>query len=244
MTRSPHLAEPAVDGPAVITLWTDLTCPWAMLAVHRFHAARSEAGLADAVVLGHRAFPLEIINGRPTSKAGLDAEIPVIAPVGPGMGMRVWSAPDAEWPVTSLLALEAVQAVKRETSLAAAEQLDLGLRRAMFCESRCISMRNVILDVAASCELLDVDVLRVALDDGRHRGAVIHDHEEATRLDVEGSPHAFLPDGSHSHNPGVVFHREGSRGARHIVIDTDDEGAWLDLIQRAVAHRALTPARG
>lgn len=203
--------------------------------MHRFHAALGDAGLDGTVVLDHRVFPLELVNARPTPKRTLDAEVTAIRAIAPSLGMRVWTAAASEWPVTVLLALEAVQAAKREIGLAASEQLDFALRRAMFCESRCISMRDVVLDVAAGCNLVDVDVLRDAIDDGRHRRAVLDDHAEAAhRDDIDGSPHAFLPDGTSSHNPGITFHHEGD----DIVIDDDDEGAWRRLVTAASASAA------
>ena len=49
------------------------------------------------------------------------------------------------------------------------EELDRALRVAFFGQSRCISLRSVILEVAGECESVDVDRLQAALDDGRAR---------------------------------------------------------------------------
>ena len=68
--------------------------------------------------------------------------------------------------MTLLPPMEAVLAAK-EQSLAASEELDRGLRRAFFAESRCISLRHVILEVASDCDSLDVATLADALDSGR-----------------------------------------------------------------------------
>jgi predicted DsbA family dithiol-disulfide isomerase len=211
--------------PGTIVLFSDIACPWATLAVERFHTARERAG-AD-VRLVHRAFPLELVNDRATPKPKLDAEIPVISKLAPGV-FRSWSGALHEWPVTTLLALEAVRAAGDR-----AEELDRALRRAFFHDSRCISLRSVILDVArqVGAEIED------ALDDGRHRRAIIDDLVLARSAAVRGSPHAFLPDGSDVHNPGIRMHEVAGKP----VIDSDDESAWDDLVSRG-AGRA-SPAR-
>ena len=54
-----------------------------------------------------------------------------------------------------LPAMEAVQAAK-EQGLAASEALDRGLRRAFWGESRCVSLRHVILEVASETDGLDL----------------------------------------------------------------------------------------
>ena len=122
----------------------------------------------------------------------------------------MWQDDPSRWPVTTLPALEAVQAAK-EQGLAASEELDRALRVAFFGRSRCISLRSVILEVAGECESVDVDRLREALDDGRARRAVMEQHAAASSdgSGVKGSPHLFLPDGTDVHNPGVDLRWEG-----------------------------------
>jgi len=141
-----------------IVLWSDLACPWAAIAVYGLRQERTRLGFDGQVVLDHRAFPLELVNGRCTPRRILGAEVPVAGALAPKFGFEKWQAPDAEWPVTTLLALEAVQAAKAQ-GFAAAEALDYALRRAFFAESRCLSMRHVILDVAARVPEVDVDAV-------------------------------------------------------------------------------------
>src|SRR5688572_18950011 len=152
-------------APGTVVVWSDIGCPWATLAVHRLLTTRARLGLDGRVRLDHRAFPLELFNERPTPRKVLAAEVPVVGACAPDLGWQLWQAPENEWPVTTLPALEAVQAAK-EQGLEASEQLDHALRRAFFVESRCISMRHVIVDAAAGCPAVDVDVLRKALDEG------------------------------------------------------------------------------
>lgn len=50
----------------------------------RLHRVRDELGLGDSVRFDHRVFPLELVNGRPTPRSTLDAEIPVAGALAPG----------------------------------------------------------------------------------------------------------------------------------------------------------------
>jgi predicted DsbA family dithiol-disulfide isomerase len=220
-------------SPGTMVVWADIGCPWAHHAVWRWHETRSRLGLESRVHLDVRAFPLEVFNGRPTPKRILDAEMPVVCALDPRAGWQVWQAHVYEWPVTTLPALEAVEAAK-EQGLAASEQMDRALRVAFFGESKCISIRSVILDVAAECGDVDEDKLAEALDDGRARRAVMDQKAFAETAEVKGSPHFFLPDGSDLHNPGVKHHWERDQGAGFPVIDSFDPSVYDELLQRAV----------
>ena len=221
-------------APGTVVVWSDLSCPWAHVAVARLWRTRAELGL-EQVRFDHRPFPLELFNEEPTSKVINDAEVEVLHGIEPQAGWQAWQRPPHEYPVTVLLALEAVQAAK-EQGLAASEQLDRALRRAFYGESRCISLRSVVLDVATTCDAVDADALRHVLDDGRARRAVIDCFEAAPQLGVKGSPHLFLPDGDDSHNPGIRMHWEGGKpGKGPLVIDADDPSVYRDLLKRAAA---------
>lgn len=220
-----------------IVVFSDVGCPWAHLAVHRLLAARRRLGLDGRVVLDHRAFPLEVFNRRPTPKRVLDAEIPVAGALDPEAGWQPWQDEPQRWPVTTLLALEAVQAAK-EQGLEASERLDRALRVAFFGDSRCISMRHVILETAEKCEAVDAGALAVALDDGRARRSVFDQADVAESSEVKGSPHVFLPDGTDAHNPGVEMHWEGDGPGTGFPVVTDDDGGIVDdLVRRAAATR-------
>ncbi|MGQ0520830.1 MAG: DsbA family oxidoreductase [Actinomycetota bacterium] len=219
-------------APGTVVVWSDLTCPWAHVAVARLHRVRQELGLVDDVVLDHRAFPLEVINGRPTPKLVLDAEIPVAGALEPGAGWCMWQGREAEYPGTVLLALEAVQAA-REQSLRAGEALDRALRVAFFGRSRSIGLRSVLLEVAEACAEVDAGVLAKCLDEGRHRRTLMDQAAEAAGPAVEGSPHLFLPDASDVHNPGVTVRWVGEKGRGFPVVDADDPSVYADLLGRA-----------
>lgn len=220
--------------PGTIVVFSDLGCPWASAAMERLVAARARLDLVGRIELDHHAFPLELINGRGTPRRILDAEVPVVGALVPEAGWQIWQRSSSEWPVTMLPALEAVQAAKAQ-SLAASTDLDLALRRAFYSESRCISLRSVILDVAGACPEIDAGALAEALDDGRARRAVMDDFERSRSDAVRGSPHLFLADGSDAHNPGVDYHWQGRAGRGFPVVDHDDPSIYEDLLRRAVA---------
>jgi predicted DsbA family dithiol-disulfide isomerase len=220
--------------PGTLVLWSDVACPWATLAVIRLCDTRTRLGLDDDVAIEHRPFSLELANERPTPKRVLEAEVPVAGSRAPDFGWKPWQDVADRWPVTTLLALEAVRAATAQ-DLRAAEQLDLALRRALFVESRCISMRHVILDVAAACDAVDVDALRHDLDRGTHRAALMELALGAKEAGVSGSPHVFLPNGDDVFNPGVELHWEGEHGKGFPVIDDDDPSVYDDLLKRAAA---------
>ena len=169
-----------------IAVWSDLGCPWSHAVVWRLWDARRRLGLVDRVRFDHHAFPLELFNSEPTPRRRIDAEWPVAERLAPRAGWQPWSAPPESYPVTLLPPMEAVLAAK-EQSLAASEELDRGLRRAFFAESRCISLRHVILEVGSECDSLDL----AALADG------------ARRRPARAAAHGRLGDGARRRGPGL-----------------------------------------
>jgi predicted DsbA family dithiol-disulfide isomerase len=227
-------------APGTLAVYSDPGCPWAHVAVQRLWRARAAAGLEDQVRFDIRMFPLELVNDRPTPyKALVLLEIPPLSELEPDAGWQTWKADPTTWPVTMLPAMEAIEAAK-EQGLVASEHLDRALRRAFFGESRCISLRNVILDVAAGCGRVDADLLSEALDDGRARRAMF-EAWWAAGDEVSGSAHVFCPDGTNAHNPGVEIHWEGSPGHRSLVIDRDEPAVYDELVLTA-AGRSPDPA--
>jgi predicted DsbA family dithiol-disulfide isomerase len=220
-------------APGTIAVWSDLGCPWSHAVVWRLHDARRRLGLDGRVAFDHHAFPLELFNNEPTPRPLREAEGRVAAQLAPRAGWQPWSAPPHAWPVTMLLPMEAVQAAKLH-SLAASEELDRGLRRAFWGESRCISLRHVILEVANESDSVDVPALMEALDDGRARRAVLDDWAVARGDEVRGSAHLFAPDGTNDQNPGIaIAWREDGAGGGVAVIEADDPAAIDDMVRRA-----------
>ena len=220
-------------APGTIQVWSDLGCPWSHVVVWRLHDARRRLGLEEQVRLDHHAFPLELFNSEPTPRWHIDVEAPVARQLAPRAGWQSWSAPDSTWPVTLLPPMEAVQAAKLQ-SLTASEALDRGLRRALYGESRCISLRHVILEVAAETDSVDVTSLAEALDDGRARAALTADWAVARTDAVRGSAHVFAPDGTNAENPGIGigWEDDGSPAGRYW-IERDEPDVIDDLVRRA-----------
>jgi predicted DsbA family dithiol-disulfide isomerase len=217
-----------------VVVYSDIACPWAHIAMHRLDRAIRERGVGAEVTIDHRAFPLELINGRPTPKQILDAEIPVCSALEPEAG---WSFEPDPWsyPVSTLPALEAVQAAKVQSPDASA-RLDRELRRAMFDGWRCLAVYPVVFDIAATVEGIDVDGLRDEVRSGRALADVWNQMEAALDAEVPGSPTFVLPDGSRRHNPGIEFHWEDESGGS-IVVDADDPEAIGDLVDATLTLR-------
>ena len=212
-----------------LTIWSDLGCPWASLLVWRLHARRAALGVD--VAFDHRCFPLELFNARPHPRAILDAEVAVVSALVPEAGWRPWWRDDSAYPVSTLLALEAVQAAK-EQGPAASERLDLALRQAWWRDARCVSLRSEVLDAAAAAGV-DAEALAEALDSGRCRSRVVADWRAAADGAAGGSPTVVLPDGTRVTNPGVAFHWEGPKPGGRPVVDGDDVAALDELLESA-----------
>ena len=187
---------------AELAVFSDVLCPWATVVVLRLHEARARAGADGELVLVHRALPLELLLERPVARRVVDAEIPLCASLTPEFGWSLWQGRPEEYPVTSLLALEAVQAAAAQ-SAAAGEQLDLELRRAFFVRSRCISLRHEVLAAASACPAVDVGRLAAALDGGTYRATVSADFAAARAGAASCSGTVVLPDGTGLCNPGT-----------------------------------------
>ena len=220
-------------APGTIAVWSDLSCPWSHAVVWRLHDARRRLGLEGRLAFDHHAFPLELFNSEPTPRPQREAEGLVAAALAPRAGWQAWSSPDYAWPVTMLPPMEAVLAAKLQ-SHAASEELDRGLRRAFWGDSRCISLRHVILEVATEADVVDVAALAAAIDSGVARSALIADWRTAQGDEVRGSAHLFAPDGANDENPGigVGWEDDGSPAGRYW-IEHDDPGAIDDLVRRA-----------
>jgi predicted DsbA family dithiol-disulfide isomerase len=209
----------------VLTVFSDLHCPWAYVFSIRLRRARARA---DQPPVAWRCWPLELVNDRGTSWKTLSQEIPVLAQLEPDH----FSAPSREtWPSTLLPAMEALKVAGVLGGARAADRFDEAARRAFFLDRRDLSIRPTLADLAAETGLDRASFLD-AFDGGRHRRDVIADWEEGRRRGVEGSPHAFLPDGTAVFNPGIgaIDWVRGIPVPRQV-----DERAIADLLDQATA---------
>lgn len=228
--------RPAINvSPGTIAMFSDIGCPWASLAVYRLRKRRHELGLDDAVVIDHRAFPLELFNERPTPKTVVEAEIAVIGSYVPELHWQLWDGRDADFPSSTLLPLAAVQAAKGigADGLRASEQLDAALRHAWWAESRSIHIYTEMLTVAEKCDRVDLAALTARLEAGVGFADVFHDWQLARDADVEGSPHLFLPDGGDEHNPAIELEWTEQQLHGMPIIVKDEPAIYDDLLNRA-----------
>ncbi len=229
--------EPIAGAAWSVVVFSDVACPWATVVVVRLHEARAALGLDDDVAIVHLAHPLEVLNDRPLSRRVIDAEIPLCASLTPQFGWSLWQSRLDEYPVTSLLAAQAVQAARRQSERAA-EQLDLALRHAFFVRSRCISVHGEIRAAAMTCDELDATRLFSDLADGASHEAVMRQSAAAMAGAASCSGYIVLPDGSGHCNPGVKTRWIGRIPHGTPVLQADDP----DVYRRLVAAAAATPA--
>lgn len=184
----------------VITVWTDIGCPWATLALDTLHRRATARGITAQV--DHRAFPLEILNSAPITKPGHNDEIEHITAVCTDLDWSPWSQPDWTYPVTTVPALQAVQAAKLQ-GFEASDQLDTALRRAYFVDQRSISLLPVIIELARNCPAVDADRLMANLTAGAGYAAINADLQVISGGGIQGSPHFWTVEGPYAANPGV-----------------------------------------
>jgi predicted DsbA family dithiol-disulfide isomerase len=214
----------------VLTVFSDLHCPWAYLFSIRLRRARTAVGEPP---VAWRSWPLELVNERGTPWETLSQEIPVLAQLEPDH----FAPPRrATWPSTFLPAMEGLKVAGELGGPAAADRFDEAARRAFFLHRRDLSIRPVLADVAAEAGLDRARFLD-AFDGGGHRRSVIADWQEGQRRGVQGSPHAFLPDGTGVFNPGIG----GIDWVRGIPVPNDvDEGAIAKLLDEATPPPAAS----
>ncbi len=197
-----------------VTLWSDIHCPWAAVAVHRLRAARKDKEID--VVFDQRPWPLELINGRGIPRHIIPEEMAVLASHEPELFSRFSGD---SWPSTSLPAFELIAAARRAHGAEVAEDVDYHLRVAFFRDSVDLSIRPGLeqaLEAAArSNAALDTDKVLSIWDGEPVRADVLHDYRRSKDLPIQGSPQIFWPDGSTTHNPGMTDH-EWVRGIPRI----------------------------
>jgi predicted DsbA family dithiol-disulfide isomerase len=189
-----------MGNPLRVAMYADLACPFAYLIAYRLRLLRSELG--DRVVVEHMSLSLEYVNREPTPKPVLDMELPLLFATVPEIPYRPWHRPASEWPVTVWPAFEAVKCAERQ-SLRLADDLDWAIRQAFFADSRCISLRHVLFDLAESVGLA-MDRFAADFDGGVCKHLVLEEARHGWEvLKVDGSPTFVLPTGRHLGPPGL-----------------------------------------
>jgi predicted DsbA family dithiol-disulfide isomerase len=223
---------------ARIDFYSDLHCPYAYVTTYRLRKLRDE--YRDRVTIVYRCLALEYVNKRPTPKPILDNETPLLMLEEPDIPYQPWHAPLSEWPVTMWPAFEAVKCAERQGPGAAAD-LDWAIRTAFFAESRCISMRHVLFEVA---EGIGLDMRRFAedFDGGTAKRQVLEEAQAGwERLRVEGSPTFVLASGEQLSYAGLPkVELDEDRNARVVEVQPAPcKGAECLNRLREILDRAL-----
>ena len=184
-----------------VEVFADVLCPFTHVGLHTLIDRRAERGL-DHPRLRIRAWPLELINGKPLDPHHIDAEI---------VALRGSVRPDLfagfcidTFPTTSMAAFALTAAADRSGDPALSEAVGMALRDALFEEGLDIGRPEVVEAIARRFSLEPLNP-----DDSE--AAVRADWDEGKRRGVVGSPHFFTDDGGSWFCPGLDISRD-SRG--------------------------------
>jgi predicted DsbA family dithiol-disulfide isomerase len=181
-----------------LEVFADVLCPFTHVGLHTVIDRRSDRGLTEPR-LRIRAWPLELINGRPLDPHDIGAEITALrTSVRPDLftGFSV----DA-FPSTSMTAFALTAAADRAGDPVLVEEVGMALRNAVFEEGLDIGQPGVVEPIAArfGLEPLDADATSAAVHadwaEGRTRGVV-------------GSPHFVAEDGGSWFCPSLNISRD------------------------------------
>jgi predicted DsbA family dithiol-disulfide isomerase len=186
-TETPPLTAPLPAAALVVEVFAEVGCPFTHVVLRRFVAERKARGRASDVLLRLKAWPLELVNGRPMSSSAVAVEVAAIrAQVEPTMfsGFAASAFPRS---TMAALAFAADAAAK---DLAAGESVSLELRDRLFERGEDISSNRVLFELATAHGL----AVPPADFDEVDRSAVRAEHEEGRARGVAGSPHFFVGD--------------------------------------------------
>jgi predicted DsbA family dithiol-disulfide isomerase len=181
-----------------IEVFADVLCPFTHVGLRTLVDRRGGRSLKEPRLL-IRAWPLELINGKPLDPHHIDAEISALrASVRPDLfaGFSV----DA-FPNTSMAAFALTAAADRAGDPVLVEEVGMALRNAVFEEGLDIGRPENVEPIADrfGLEPLDAEATSAAVradwDEGRARGVI-------------GSPHFFTDDGGSWFCPGLAISRD------------------------------------
>ncbi len=167
-----------------IEIWADVWCPFAHIGLRRVADERTRRGAE--VALRIRAWPLELVNGRPLDPAFIAEEVDEIRPQLP-VAMFTGFRQD-RFPTTSIPALALTEAAY-DVDVATGERVALALRDALF-------ERGLDVSDAAVLDAIATDHGVGPVTDA-HRDAVHASWTEGVAKGVVGSPHVFSARGNH-----------------------------------------------
>lgn len=183
---------------STVEVFADVLCPFTHVGLRTLIDRRRERQLTEPR-LRIRAWPLEVVNGKPLDAHHVGAEITALrASVRPDLfaGFSVDT-----FPATSMVAFALTAAADRTGDPLLIEEVGIALRSAVFEEGLDIGRREVVAPIADrfGLEPLTVDATSAAVhadwEEGRSRGVI-------------GSPHFFTDDGGSWFCPGLSISRD------------------------------------
>jgi 2-hydroxychromene-2-carboxylate isomerase len=198
---------------AVVEVFADVGCPFAHVGLVRLRQRREALGRTD-VVVRVRAWPLELVNGKPLDGEVIAEEVEEI---------RAQAAPDlfahfgpAGFPASTLPAM-ALAARAYEAGDATGERMSFALRRALFEDGADLGDPAVVLALAREHG--------VEPPEPGDRAAVLADWEEGRARGVIGSPH-FFAGGEGFFCPALDIQKED--GHLRITADPESFAAFVE----------------
>lgn len=170
---------------AEIEVFADICCPFTHVGLRHLVEQRDARRRHDVVVRA-RAWPLELVNGKPLDPNLIAEEVQelreqVAADLFAGFDVT-------RFPHSSMGAF-ALASAAYDHGVATGERVSLALRNALFEEGRNIAEPSVLLDIAAAAA--------IALPEHDSRQHVLEDWVEGQQRGVIGSPHFFLISGDY-----------------------------------------------
>lgn len=225
-------------SPVTIQVYSSIECPYAYLMTYRLRQVLPQ--FEGRVQVTWRALSLEYINRQSYPKPLFDAERSLFEQIEPNLPWQPWSRPEWQWPVTHWPAFEALacaQAQGPEAALA----MSWALRHAYFAESRTLSMRHELFELAGELErqsALDARRFEDDWDHGRFKNQVAAESFSGWReLHLEGSATLILPDGQRFTNPAtgeIDFDEENYRLRSFTPYPGDPIEAYRQILDQAV----------
>jgi predicted DsbA family dithiol-disulfide isomerase len=181
-----------------VEVFADVLCPFTHAGLHTLIDRRRELGLTEPR-LRIRAWPLELINGKPLDPHHIGAEI--VALRGSVRPDLFGGFSEETFPATSMAAFALTAAADRSADPVLIEEVGMALRDAVFEQGLDVGRPEVVAPIAArfGLEPLDADATLAAVhadwDEGKARGVV-------------GSPHFFTDDGGNWFCPSLAISRD------------------------------------
>lgn len=181
-----------------VEVFADVLCPFTHAGLHTLIDRRAALGHTEPL-LNIRAWPLELINGKPLDANHIGAEIKALRDsVRPDLfsGFSVQT-----FPRTSMTAFALTAAAARTGDAALVEEVGMTLRDAVFERGLDVAKPEIVAPIAVQFGLEPLDAQATS-------AAVQADWDEGRARGVIGSPHFFTADGESRFCPVLDISRD------------------------------------